>query len=239
MGWLGLNILGVLPSISNLGIKMPKKLSGSWSTLKNSNHKAAPLLLGGLTFFLPCGFTQSMQIFAITSGSFLTGGITMFLFALGTVPALFALGVTASWTKAKGIDIFRKVAGLLVLFFAIYTLNSGLALKGVKSDVLSSNKKQEEKVAAPATTQEQIIEMHLTSAGFQPNVLKIKKGIPVRWVIKGDQVTSCTSKIIIPSLNITKSISFGENIVTFTPTTSGDIPFSCWMGMVRGKFVVE
>jgi uncharacterized protein len=239
MGWLGLNILGILPSISNLGIKMPKKLSGSWSKLKSSNHKAAPLLLGGLTFFLPCGFTQSMQIFALASGNFLTGGATMFLFALGTVPALLALGITASWTRAKGIDTFRKVAGLLVIFFAIYTLNSGLALKGVKNDVLSSNKKQEEKATAPAEAQEQIVEMHITSSGFQPSVLKIKKGVPVRWVIKGDQVTSCTSKIIIPSLNITKSISFGENVVIFTPTKSGEIPFSCWMGMVRGKFIVE
>jgi uncharacterized protein len=239
MGWLGLNILGILPPISSLGIKIPKRFSGSWNDLKKSNHKAAPLLLGSLTFFLPCGFTQSMQIFALASGSFLTGGIAMFLFALGTVPSLLILGITASWTKNKGIGLFKKVAGILVLFFAIYTLNSGMALLGVKSNVLSSDKKQEEKVTVPATTQEQTVEMHITSSGFQPSVLKIKKGVPVRWVIKGDQVTSCTNKIIVPSLNITKSISFGENVVAFTPTASGEIPFSCWMGMVRGKFVVE
>jgi uncharacterized protein len=241
MGWLGLNILGILPSISNLGITVPKSLSGSWSTLRESNHKAAPTLLGGLTFFLPCGFTQSMQIFALTSGSFLTGGITMFLFALGTVPALLALGITASWTKTKGIDAFRKVAGLLVLFFAVYTLSSGLALMGIKDNVLSSSQKQSDKNSDSSlpSIQAQIVEMHITSRGFEPSVLKIKKDVPVRWIIKGDQVTSCTNKIIVPSLNITKSISFGENIVTFTPAASGEIPFSCWMGMVRGKFIVE
>jgi uncharacterized protein len=240
MGWLGLNILGVLPSISNLGIRIPKKFSGSWNMLRKSNHKMAPLLLGGLTFFLPCGFTQSMQIFALASGSFLTGGMAMFLFSLGTVPALLILGITTSWTKNKGVGLFKKVAGLLVLFFAIYTLNSGLALLGVKNSVFSNDKKQNEKTSAPTATQEQqVVEMHITSGGFTPSVLKIKKGVPVRWVIKGDQVTSCTNKIIVPSLNITKSISFGENIVAFTPTASGEIPFSCWMGMVRGKFVVE
>jgi uncharacterized protein len=239
MGWLGLNILGVLPSVSNLGIRIPRKFSGSWIRLRDSNHKTAPFLLGGLTFFLPCGFTQSMQIFALTSRSFLIGGTSMLLFALGTVPALLALGISASWTRARGVETFRKVAGLLVLFFAIYTLNSGLALKGVKNNVLSSDKKQDEKASAPVANQEQIVEMHIASGSFSPNVLKIKKGVPVRWIIKGDQVTSCTNKIVIPSLNITKSISFGENIVTFTPTASGDIPFSCWMGMVRGKFIVE
>jgi plastocyanin domain-containing protein len=81
--------------------------------------------------------------------------------------------------------------------------------------------------------------MKITSRGFEPNTFKIKSGIPVKWVVQGDQVTACTNKIIIPSLNISKNIRPGENIINFTPTKKGDLPFSCWMGMVRGKFVVE
>ena len=84
-----------------------------------------------------------------------------------------------------------------------------------------------------------MVEMHVTSAGFSPSVLRIKKGVPVRWVIKGDSVTSCTNKIIMPSLGISQSLSPGDNIVNFTPDKTGEIPFSCWMGMVRGKFIVE
>ncbi|GEM_PF-6024589 len=89
------------------------------------------------------------------------------------------------------------------------------------------------------TPEEQLVEMHITYTGFEPNTLKIKKGIPVKWVIYGDQVSSCTNKIIVPALNISKSIVSGTNIVNFTPQTSGTIDFSCWMGMVRGKFIVE
>lgn len=241
MAWLGLNILGVLPPISNMGIRMPKSLTKHWDKLKQSEHKAAPLLLGGLSFFLPCGFTQSMQIFALASGSFLTGGLSLFLFALGTVPTLMVLGITASWTRTKKMVVLQKTAGFLVLIFALYTLNSGLALKGVKTAVVGGNTKQEAVNAnADAVSQDkQTVEMRVTYQGFQPSVLTVKKGVPVRWIIKGDQVTSCTNKIIVPSLNISKNIVSGDNVIEFTPTQAGEIPFSCWMGMVRGKFIVQ
>jgi sulfite exporter TauE/SafE/copper chaperone CopZ len=244
MFWLGLNILGILPSITRLGISMPKKLSEKWDNLKKSEHKAAPFLLGGLSFFLPCGFTQSMQIFALASGSFLVGGITLFIFALGTVPSLLAIGITTSWTKGKKMELFQKVAGFLVLIFAIYTFQSGLSLSGVKTNVLTT--KKEEAVSNKNLSQNnealadsQIVRMEITARGFEPNIIKIKKGIPVKWIINGDKVTSCTNKIIVPKYNISQNISYGENIINFIPTESGEIPFSCWMGMVRGKFIVE
>lgn len=240
MAWLGLNILGILPSISNLGIKMPQKFTKNWEKLKKSEHQAAPFLLGASSFFLPCGFTQSMQIFALTSGSFWVGGMSLFLFALGTVPTLLILGVTTSWVKNKKMEVFKKVAGFLIIFFAIYTLQSGLALRGVKTNVLSSDKKEQSGSGNSINNQNvQVVEMRVTGSGFSPNVLKIKRGVPVRWVIKGENVTSCTNKIIVPSLNISKNISYGDNVVEFTPTKAGEIPFSCWMGMVRGKFIVE
>lgn len=247
MAWLGLNILGFLPSIANLGIKMPGVFTSKWSNLKNSEHKMAPFLLGGMSFFLPCGFTQSMQIFALTSGSFWTGGLTLFLFALGTVPSLMILGITASWTKSKKMGIFQKVSGILIIIFAFYTLQSGIALSGVNANVITtinnSAVKDEQSArdnsASADVGGEQTVVMHVTSSGFQPDTLKIKKGVPVKWVIKGDQVTSCTSTIIIPSLNISKRIGSGDNIIRFTPSQAGIIPYSCGMGMVRGKFLVE
>ncbi len=248
MGWLGLNILGIVPSLSAVGIRMPKIFSGKWAELKRSEHKTAPFLLGGLSFFLPCGFTQSMQLFALASGSFLIGGLSLFLFALGTVPTLLVLGITASWTKNRGFVVFQKVAGALIIIFAIYTLNSGLALKGVKTNVISSNNNKKESVAKSevplvqnkATSQAtQTITMNVTSSGFEPSVFKIKQGVPVRWVINGVNVSGCTSTIILPSFNILKNLKYGENVVDFTPSKKGDLPFSCGMGMVRGKFIVE
>lgn len=248
MGWLGLNILGLVPSLAAVGIRMPKKLSQRWERLRQSEHKAAPFLLGGLTFFLPCGFTQSVQIFALASGSFLTGGLSLFFFALGTLPILLLIGVATSWTKNRRFAVFQKVAGVLIILFAMFTLNSGLALRGVNTNVISSNngKNESEIRNDPPQAQnqtaaqgEQVVEMKVTSSGFEPNVLKVKQGVVVKWVINGVNVSGCTRTIIIPSLNISKNLRYGENIVQFTPSKRGEIPFSCGMGMVRGKFVVE
>lgn len=244
MGWLGLNILGILPSISNLGLRLPKSLTKHWSLLKSSEHKVAPLILGGLSFFLPCGFTQSMQIFALTSGSFWTGGLSLLLFALGTVPSLLILGISASWSSSRKMVVFQKVAGILVVLFAFFTLQSGLALKGVATNVISTSDTKQTTSSSSVDKKiddknVQIVEMHVTSSGFQPAVLKIKKDIPVKWIVKGDQLTGCTNKIIVPSLEISKALVSGDNIINFTPKTTGTIPFSCWMGMVQGKFIVE
>jgi len=240
MGWLGLNILGIVPNISDLGVHMPKGLTKKWSNLKFSEHKAAPFLLGGLSFFLPCGFTQSMQIFALTSGSFWIGGMTLFIFALGTLPSLLILGVTASWTRSSKMIIFQKVAGMLVVLFAFFTLQSGLALRGADVSVLSTKDAENEKVEdVQIKKDQQIVEMRVTNSGFSPSTLRIKKDVPVKWIVKGDQLSGCTNKIIVPSLKISKSLRAGDNIIEFTPTEAGTIPFSCWMGMVKGRFVVE
>lgn len=242
MLWLGLNILGFVPNIGRIGIRMPLFLTSKWSNLEKSEHKLAPFLLGGLTFFLPCGFTQSMQILALASGSFLSGALMLSIFALGTLPVLILLGITTSWTENKKMVVFKKVAGMLIIIFAVFTFNSAMALRGVKTSVISSDKKVEENTPVannPSQNSQQVVTMKITSRGFEPSVIKIKSGVPVKWVIQGDQVSGCTNKIIIPSLDISKDIKFGENIVSFTPTKKGDLPFSCWMGMVRGKFIVE
>jgi uncharacterized protein len=244
MGWLGLSILVNVPSISRLGIGLPKNMTKKWSQLKKSDRQAAPFVLGALSFFLPCGFTQSMQIFALASGSFWAGGMTLLLFAAGTLPVLMTIGVASSWMKSKRVVVFQKVAGMLIVLFAFFTLQSGLALRGVDANFINLDKasisdRKEDVKPDGGNTEKQVVEMKVTSSGFSPSAIKLKKDVPVEWVIIGESITGCTSKIIVPSLNISQSLVSGQNVVHFTPTKTGTIPFSCWMGMVSGKFIVE
>lgn len=237
---LSLNILGIFPKL-NLGVSMPKSVRTAYSKLKNSRSPFSPFLLGGITFFLPCGFTQSMQIFALTSGGFLRGALSLFLFALGTLPVLLITGTLAAWTKNRKMVVFQKVAGILILVFALTTFQAGFSLIKVSSPVLSSSNMSttgQNEYSNPSQN-EQVVEMHITYNGFEPQVIRIKKGIPVKWIIYGDQITGCTNHIIVPSLNISTPVSSGETVVRFTVDAVGTINFSCWMGMVRGKFIVE
>lgn len=241
MGWLGLHIIGIAPSISSLGIPVPKKITKKWAELSESKRKSAPLLLGGLSFFLPCGFTQSMQIFAMASGNFWVGAVTMFLFALGTVPVLLAMGITSTWTKIRGIAFLQKSVGIIVVVFAFFTAQSAIALINMDNKApAATTEKSTAKLSENTDHADwQVVRMEVTPTGFKPNVIKIKKDIPVRWIVKGDRASGCTNKIIVPSLGISQEINKGDNIIVFTPTNEKEIPFSCWMGMVRGKFITE
>ena len=236
--WIGLNILDLAPSLASVGLRMPKTTFNYWSRIKESNHAAAPALLGIFSFFLPCGFTQSVQIFAVGSGSFFVGGTTMALFALGTMPVLLSVGIMSSKSQKKDRVVMKKVIGFVILAFAWYTLLSGLTANGI---VFKGGQTEEAGSALSSELSDgvQIIRMDVDNRGFTPSTFNLKKDVPVKWIINGKQIYGCTNEVIIPEYNISKKLTYGENVVEFTPTKSGTTSFSCWMGMVRGKFNVK
>ncbi len=232
---LALNILDLVPPLTKFGLHLPKSIFKTWNKLKNSHNYFAPLLLGFITFFLPCGFTQSMQLFALAQADFSLGAATLFLFALGTMPVLFILGLSSTKIQNLKSVVLEKALGLIILVFALYTLLAGLSHYGLGLPFFYKNQNQ----AVISQDNMQTIEMAVTYNGFEPNVFQLKKDVPVRWLIDGQQISGCTNQIIVPDLKITKDLVAGLNTVEFTPTKAGKINFSCWMGMVRGQFIVE
>lgn len=129
---LGINLLDTFHWAKKLQPSMPKFISKHAHGVSKFNHTLTPLLVGVATFFLPCGFTQSMQLYTLTTGSFLEGGLTMLAFALGTFPVL-ALISFSSFTiqKSSKSGIFFKSAGLIVIMFALFNLINSLVVIGV------------------------------------------------------------------------------------------------------------
>lgn len=128
---LGINLLDIFPWAKKLQPTLPKFLSNHLLEIKKVNHTLTPVLLGIITFFLPCGFTQSMQIYSLTTGSFWGGATTMFVFALGTLPVLALLSFSSlSIHDKKTSGIFFKTAGLVVIFFALFNLINSLVIIG-------------------------------------------------------------------------------------------------------------
>jgi sulfite exporter TauE/SafE len=124
---LGLNLVGVFEK--NI-IALP---SGVFNFFRKVEHKTiAPFLVGVGTFFLPCGFTQAMQVVALSSGSFFSGFLIMTTFALGTLPMLALLSFgSASFSQSKHAPLFFKSAGILVIGLGAFALLAGLAGLGV------------------------------------------------------------------------------------------------------------
>lgn len=124
---LGLNLVGVFKKST---ITLP---TGIFNFFRKVEHETlAPFLIGVGTFFLPCGFTQSMQIVALSSGSFVSGMFIMLAFALGTLPMLALLSFgSASIAQSKYAPLFFKSAGVVVIGLGIFALLAGLAGLGI------------------------------------------------------------------------------------------------------------
>jgi sulfite exporter TauE/SafE/copper chaperone CopZ len=126
---LGINLLDVFPWAKRLQPGMPKFISKHAIGFSKLNHTLMPLLVGVATFFLPCGFTQSMQIYTLSTGSFMNGALIMLSFALGTLPVLGLLSFSSfSISKNSKSGIFFKTAGLIVILFALFNLINALVV---------------------------------------------------------------------------------------------------------------
>ena len=135
---LGINLLDIFPWAKKLQLTMPRSIARRVHGFKNINHTLTPLLIGVATFFLPCGFTQSMQIYTLTTGSFLTGALLMSAFALGTLPVLALLSFSSLGihTKAQS-GVFFKTAGLVVIFFGLFNFMNALTAASIIAPLFS------------------------------------------------------------------------------------------------------
>ncbi|MFA6405754.1 MAG: sulfite exporter TauE/SafE family protein [Candidatus Paceibacterota bacterium] len=129
---MGLNLLDVFHFVKRFQPSMPKFISKHAFGVSKINHTLTPALVGIATFFLPCGFTQSMQIYTLSTGSFMQGGLTMLAFALGTLPALALVSFSSfSIQNSSKSGIFFKSAGLIVIMFALFNLINALVVIGL------------------------------------------------------------------------------------------------------------
>lgn len=257
---IAVSIFMILMALQMLGMKAlrkfqlttPKFITRRIADESKFQGRQMPLVMGALTFFLPCGFTITAQGLALLSGSALQGGLIMFLFALGTAPSLLAIGYSSIKfsTKPHLANRFLKVAGAIVLFFALFNINSQLNVLGSKSfsDIfnnsnLSNNVDAEQftdEDLPPIIDGKQVLKMTASSTGYSPEYLKVRANIPVRWEITDTGTSGCTNAVLSRGLFSGQiDLTPGKtSIKEFTPTKAGQYKFSCWMGMVSGVIEV-
>lgn len=135
---LGINLLDVFSSSKKLLPSMPKSIAKRAHDISKFNYTYMPVLVGITTFFLPCGFTQSMQLYTLTTGTFWKGGLTMLSFALGTFPVLALISFSSFSIKdSSKSGIFFKTAGLIVIMFALFNIINSLVAAGVISPIFN------------------------------------------------------------------------------------------------------
>jgi len=238
---MGINMLGIFPWLRRLNPRMPKFLAVKIQ--KEKSKSSSPLIVGLLNGLMPCGPLQAMQIYALSTGNPFSGAISMFLFSLGTVPLMFSLGALSTVLSKKFSNRVMTAGAVLVVVLGLSMFTQGISLAGISPSsylpgLESSGNKQEGSGEIKIEDGVQVINSTL-SPGRYPNI-KVQAGIPVKWIIDAPagSINGCNNRMIIREYGIEYSFHTGENVVEFTPDKTGKIPYSCWMGMIRGSINV-
>ncbi len=240
---LGFQMLNV-KLFKGIKLAMPKSVSKHISDETKFEGKYMPLFVGAMTFFLPCGFTLIAQTNAVTSGSFVQGALMLTAFALGTLPILLLLSFSsvkfyANPAVAKKFSLF---AGMLIIFFALYTINSTLNVLGWASlndlsGVLARNNSQPPE-EVQITNNVQFMQMEASGFEYYPRSFKLKAGVPTKWEIYNSGASGCAQAVYARGLYPDVIyLQPGLNTVEFTPETPGTYKISCSMGMVAPVIV--
>jgi sulfite exporter TauE/SafE len=123
----GLILLKVLPfSFFSLPSFGPGSFFGRLlPPLFRSQRIASKMALGLAVGFLPCMLSWAMVIKAATTQSLFAGLLTMISFGLGTVPALFLTGLSASLLSLKIRFLGERVAAASVIAMGIILIFKG------------------------------------------------------------------------------------------------------------------
>ena len=238
---VALNLLNVHPIFRYVIIQPPKFLTRRIRNQSKSKDVFAPALLGALTIFIPCGTTLAMEALAIGSGNAFSGAAILFVFVLGTMPLFFGIGWITSILGDNFREKFLRVAAIAILYLGLSSVNgsltaagSPLTMQSVTEDVLiafgGNNSARNQDV--DITQNPEII---VTSSGYSPNYIRVRKGSEVTIKLVGKDAYSCASAFRIPSLGISKNLQPNDTqLITFVPEKTGRIPFTCSMGMYTG-----
>jgi plastocyanin domain-containing protein len=92
-------------------------------------------------------------------------------------------------------------------------------------------------VAETGGIQEAVITV---KGGYDPDLIVVKKGKPVRLHFNRQESSLCSEMVIFDKIGRSARLPEGETVtIDFTPEEAGEIPFQCQMGMLRGKLVVQ
>jgi len=242
---LGINLTHISPKMSKRSIWLPKRFS-KWIDNKKGTLRTSALVTGALTFFLPCGFTFAMQVYAISTGNFLQGALVMGIFALGTLPGLLSIGAVASFVKGNAAKYFYRFVGVLVLLLWIYNISNAYNIVKMQfgnesTPTQITNTQTGIIIKTVIENKEEIIHMTYSANGLEPWTLTLQSGKKYKIIIDSQiDVGWCMSSILLPGLdNNTQFVRKGNTITfEFTANKTGEFGFVCAMGLSHNAKVI-
>src|SRR3972149_4247778 len=76
--------------------------------------------------------------------------------------------------------------------------------------------------------------------GYSPDVIRVKKGVPLRLIFDRKEAGDCSSRVVFPDFGASKTLApFAKTTLEFTPDKVGQFGFACGMNMLHGTLIVE
>ena len=232
------NLLEVHPIFRYLTFQTPRFLQRLVRKSSKSEAVLAPVTLGLLTIFMPCGITQAMEVLAINSGKPLSGALIMASFVLGTMPVFSLIGLATAKISEVWHKNFMMVTAVILTIMAGYTINAALVTVGSPLGI----RIQATQKAGEITTEKgvQTVTIKVTSQGYGPNYIQVKQGVPVELILVSDNVRSCAAAFVFKEFGIRTVLGVNDKqVFKFTPENKGKFTFSCSMGMYSGVMEVK
>lgn len=238
---MGLNMLDIFPWLKKVNPRMPKIFG---SKIYRSGRKYGPFYIGIFSGLMPCGPLQAMQLYALATGGFIPGALSMLFFSLGTVPLVFGFGAASAMFSSRFTRPMIKASMVLIIVLGLVMVNRGLNLSGSSISLastsldLSAQAAEQPANLAKISGDVQVVTTNMSSGQYTPFI--VQKGIPLQWTIQAsaEDLNGCNNPLTIPSLNRQIQLVPGDNLITFTPEAEGEIVYTCWMGMISSKISV-
>lgn len=244
---IGLQLTNLFPRLSSGGLTLPagiaRRLGINKRRDKEYSHKNA-VILGAISFFLPCGFTQAMQLYAISTGSFMTGALVMGLFAIGTTPGLLGVGALASVVRGPKAERFFRIVGVAVVAMALLNLSNGINLTGWQGSLgsvfssiaprASSENRGSSSQSERASSDFVLKAKYAVASGMMPKAFTIEANQSYVLEVEAlEDGVGCMSTVLIPGLNSQiQYLQKGKtNFLPFQVDGPGTYRITCAMGV--------
>jgi uncharacterized protein len=262
----GLRNLGIIALPASGKRLLPEGARRFLGRTRDAFAKRGPLAVGLLNALIPCGPLQAMQLYALGTGSAFLGALSMAVFALGTLPLMMGFSAVAGILPRRALPVLVKAGAVMTLALGVVTFGRSAAFAGLgipggglggsalaaepapgrgakavaveKKERIARDRLPEGVPVATLKNGVQYIETRFSANEYAP--FAVVADVPVRWTIKiaAADLNGCNRSIIVPAYKIKKDLKPGDNIVEFTPKSSGVVAYSCWMGMIRSAFAV-
>ena len=76
--------------------------------------------------------------------------------------------------------------------------------------------------------------------GYSPAVVRVRRGTPVRLIFDRQETSSCSEEVVLGAFGIRRFLPpFQKTTVELMPREAGTFDFTCGMGMLHGRLIVE